>query len=92
MTPQPTAGRDEAASRPEASGAPDQHAADEFCFFCAPDYVLSKAASAALRGAIYHGPTIWMQKPMRFCPNADAAELAEHEAALAAAKKREADR
>ena len=79
-------------AKPVASGTPEQHAADEFCFFCAPDYLLSKGASAALRGKPYHGPTIYMQKPMRFCPHADPAELAEHEAALAAAKKREADR
>jgi hypothetical protein len=66
--------------------APEQHGPDEFCFFCAPDHVLSKAASAALRGKPHHGPTIYMQKPMRFCPHADPDEVAEQEAALAKAR------
>lgn len=59
--------------------APEQHAPDEFCFFCAPDYVLSKGASAALRGVPYHGPTVHMQRPLSFCPNVDPADFAEVE-------------
>lgn len=46
----------------------DQHPTGDYCFFCAPDEVMSRAVSAALAGKTYEGPTIHMQLPEQACP------------------------
>lgn len=46
----------------------EQHAADEFCFFCAPDATLENAVGAALDSAPHVGPKIHWQVPESFCP------------------------
>lgn len=46
----------------------EQHADDEFCFFCATDDVLLAGFGAADRGEAYEGPTVHWQVPETFCP------------------------
>lgn len=58
----------------------ETHATNEFCFFCASDNLLLEGVGAALDGTPYTGPTVWMQKPMSFCPRVTPEELAEDEA------------
>lgn len=59
----------------------ETHAADEFCFFCASDDLLLQGVGTALDGTPYTGPTVWMQKPLSFCPRATAEDLSEDEGA-----------
>lgn len=47
---------------------PEQHPADEFCFFCVPDEVALAGIASYDRREPHQGPTVHWQVPESFCP------------------------